>query len=152
VKPLPVIQPQSTPPATPASDLKTAGMVRDPEKTAELEPKIVAAIKTVFDPEIPVNIYDLGLIYEIIVDHAAAVGVRMTLTAPACPAAQWLPAQVEEKVKAVEGVTDARVDVVFDPPWSKDNMSEAAKLQLGLWELPLSPSHYPTTIVIVIPA
>jgi len=74
-----------------------------------------------------------AVIYEIIVDHAAAVGVRMTLTAPACPAAQWLPAQVEEKVKAVEGVTDARVDVVFDPPWSKDNMSEAAKLQLGLW-------------------
>jgi FeS assembly SUF system protein len=133
MKPLPVIQPQTTAPATPASDLKTAGMVRDSKKAAELEPKVIAAIKTVFDPEIPVNIHDLGLIYEIIVDRDAVVGVRMTLTAPACPAAQWLPAQVEEKVRSVDGVTDARVDVVFDPPWSKDNMSEAAKLQLGLW-------------------
>jgi FeS assembly SUF system protein len=133
MKPLPVIQPQPTPPATPSSDLKTAGMVRDAERTAELEPKIIAAIKTVFDPEIPVNIHDLGLIYEVIVDRDSVVGVRMTLTAPACPAAQWLPAQVEEKIKGVEGVTDARVDVVFNPPWSKDNMSEAAKLQLGLW-------------------
>jgi len=133
MKTLPVIQPTTPPPPVSPSDLKTAGMVRDPEKAAALEPKIVAAIKTVFDPEIPVNIHDLGLIYEIIVDRDAAVGVRMTLTAPACPAAQWLPAQVEEKVKSVDGVTDARVDVVFDPPWSKDNMSEAAKLQLGLW-------------------
>src|SRR5262245_3125590 len=133
MKPLPVIQPQSNSDATTSSDLKTAGMVRDAEKAAQLEPAIVAAIKTVFDPEIPVNIYDLGLIYEIIVDSNAVVGVRMTLTAPACPAAQWLPAQVEEKVKAVEGVADGHVDVVFDPPWSKDNMSEAAKLQLGLW-------------------
>ncbi len=133
MKTLPVIQPTTPPPPVSPSDLKTAGMVRDPETAAALEPKIVAAIKTVFDPEIPVNIHDLGLIYEIIVDRDAAVGVRMTLTAPACPAAQWLPAQVEEKVKSVDGVTDARVDVVFDPPWSKDNMSEAAKLQLGLW-------------------
>jgi FeS assembly SUF system protein len=133
MKPLPVIQPQTTAPAPPGSDLKTAGMVRDADKAAQLEPQIIAAIKTVFDPEIPVNIYDLGLIYEVIVDRDAVVGVRMTLTAPACPAAQWLPAQVEEKVKAVDGVTDARVDVVFDPPWTKDNMSEAAKLQLGLW-------------------
>jgi FeS assembly SUF system protein len=133
MKPLPVIQSQPDAPVPTSSDLKTAGMVRDVERTAQLEPKIIAAIKTVFDPEIPVNIYDLGLIYEIIVDRDAAVGVRMTLTAPACPAAQWLPAQVEEKVKAVEGVTDARVDVVFDPPWTKDHMSDAAKLQLGLW-------------------
>ena len=86
-----------------------------------------------FDPEIPVNIYDLGLIYEILVDAASVVGVRMTLTAPNCPAAQWLPGQVEQKVKAIEGVTDARVDVVFDPPWDRDRMSDAAKLQLGLW-------------------
>ncbi len=133
MKTIPVIQPTTPAPSVSPSDLKTAGMVRDPEKAAALEPKIVAAIKTVFDPEIPVNIHDLGLIYEIIVDRDAAVGVRMTLTAPACPAAQWLPAQVEEKVKAVEGVTNARVDVVFEPPWSKDNMTEAAKLQLGLW-------------------
>jgi FeS assembly SUF system protein len=133
VKPLPVIQPSPPEPSAAPSDLKTTGMVRDPERAAALEPQILAAIKTVFDPEIPVNIYDLGLIYEVIVDRDSVVGVRMTLTAPACPAAQWLPAQVEEKVKGVEGVADARVDVVFDPPWSKDSMSEAAKLELGLW-------------------
>ena len=132
MKPLPVIQPQPTPPRRP-SDLKTAGHGARCREGGGTRAQILAAIKTVFDPEIPVNIYDLGLIYEIIVDRDAVVGVRMTLTAPACPAAQWLPAQVEEKVKAVEGVTDARVDVVFDPPWSKDNMSEAAKLELGLW-------------------
>jgi FeS assembly SUF system protein len=87
----------------------------------------------VFDPEIPVNIHDLGLIYEVLVDSSSAVGVRMTLTAPNCPAAQWLPGQVEQKVKAVEGVTDVRVDVVFDPPWDRERMSDAAKLQLGMW-------------------
>jgi metal-sulfur cluster biosynthetic enzyme len=98
MKPLPVIQPQPEPSAVTPSDLKTAGMVRDADKAALLEPQIIAVIKTVFDPEIPVNIHDLGLIYEIIVDRDAVVGVRMTLTAPACPAAQWQPAQVEEKV------------------------------------------------------
>jgi FeS assembly SUF system protein len=134
VKPLPVVQPQppAPEPGAPAGQ-KTAGMVRDPERTSALEPAILAAIKTVFDPEIPVNIYDLGLIYEILVDSASVAGIRMTLTAPACPAAQWLPGQVEEKVKAVEGVSDARVDVVFEPPWTRERMSEAAKLQLGMW-------------------
>jgi FeS assembly SUF system protein len=131
MKPLPVIQPAA--PDAPASETKTSALVRDPEQAAALEPKVLAAIKTVFDPEIPVNIHDLGLIYEVIVNSERAVGVRMTLTAPACPAAQWLPGQVEQKVKAVEGVTDVVVDVVFDPPWTKDMMSEAAKLQLGLW-------------------
>jgi FeS assembly SUF system protein len=113
--------------------MRTAGMVSDPSRAAELRPRILAAIKTVFDPEIPVNIYDLGLIYEVLVDAAAVVGVRMTLTAPNCPAAQWLPGQVEQKVKALEGVTDVLVDVVFDPPWDRDKMSDAAKLQLGMW-------------------
>jgi FeS assembly SUF system protein len=113
--------------------MRTAGMVNDPSRLAELRPPILAAIKTIFDPEIPVNIYDLGLIYEVLVDASAAVGVRMTLTAPNCPAAQWLPGQVEQKVKAVEGVTDVRVDVVFDPPWDRDRMSDAARLQLGMW-------------------
>jgi FeS assembly SUF system protein len=133
MRPLPVIQPQSDAPATPSSELKTAGMMRDDERTVALEPKIIAALKTVFDPEIPVNIHDLGLIYDIFVDRDDVVGIRMTLTAPACPAAQWLPGQVESAVKAVEGVSDARVDVVFDPPWTRDRMSEAAQLQLGLW-------------------
>jgi FeS assembly SUF system protein len=132
MKPLPVIQPAAPAAPTPA-DLKTAGLVNDESRAAELGPKVLAAIKTVFDPEIPVNIHDLGLIYDVIVTTDAVVGVRMTLTAPACPAAQWLPGQVEQKVKAVEGVSDALVDVVFDPPWTKDRMSEAAKLQLGLW-------------------
>jgi FeS assembly SUF system protein len=132
MKQLPVIQP--TAPAPPApTELKTAGLVNDAAKAAELEPKVRAAIKTVFDPEIPVNVYDLGLIYEIVITAESVVGVRMTLTAPACPAARWLPAQVEEKAKAVEGVSDALVDVVFEPPWTKDRMSDAAKLQLGLW-------------------
>ena len=86
-----------------------------------------------YEPEIPVNIHDLGLIYDIIVDASAVVGIRMTLTAPTCPAAQWLTVQVEQKVPAVEGVSDAKVDVVFDPPWDRERMSDAAKLQLGLW-------------------
>ncbi len=132
MKQLPVIQP-AAPAPPPPTDLKTAGLVNDAVRHAELEPKVKAAIKTVFDPEIPVNVYDLGLIYDIIVTAESVVGVRMTLTAPACPAAQWLPAQVAEKAKAVEGVTEALVDVVFDPPWTKDRMSDAAKLQLGLW-------------------
>ncbi len=133
MKPLPVIQPQSQDATPPAGESKTGHLVRDEAQTSALEPKVRAAIKTVFDPEIPVNIHDLGLIYDVIVDANAVVGVVMTLTAPACPAAQWLPSQVEQAVKGVEGVTDAVVDVVFDPPWSKDRMSEAAKLQLGLW-------------------
>ena len=132
MKPLPVIQPDAPAPPAP-TDLKTAGLVNDAARHAELEPKVKAAIKTVFDPEIPVNVYDLGLIYEILVTTESVVGIRMTLTAPACPAAQWLPAQVEQKAKAVEGVSDALVDVVFEPPWTKDRMSDAAKLQLGLW-------------------
>ena len=132
MKQLPVIQPAAPAPPAP-TDLKTAGLVNDAARHAELEPKIRAAIKTVFDPEIPVNVYDLGLIYDIIVTAESVVGVRMTLTAPACPAAQWLPAQVEQKAKEVEGVSDALVDVVFEPPWTKDRMSDAAKLQLGLW-------------------
>jgi FeS assembly SUF system protein len=132
MKQLPVIQPAA--PAAPApTELKTAGLVNDPARHAELEPEVKSAIKTVFDPEIPVNVYDLGLIYDIIVTAESVVGVRMTLTAPACPAAQWLPSQVEQKAKSVEGVSDALVDVVFEPPWTKDRMSDVAKLQLGLW-------------------
>ena len=130
---LPVIQSASTTPSPAPSEMRTAGMVNDPSRLAELRPRILDAIKTVFDPEIPVNIFDLGLIYDVLVDASSVVGVRMTLTAPNCPAAQWLPGQVEQKVKAIEGVTDVRVDVVFDPPWDRDRMSEAAKLQLGMW-------------------
>jgi FeS assembly SUF system protein len=105
----------------------------DAEKTAALKPAIVDAISTVFDPEIPVNIWELGLIYDIAVDASNVALVTMTLTAPGCPAAQSLPSEVESKVRTVAGVADARVDVVWEPGWTKDRMSEAAKLQLGLW-------------------
>jgi FeS assembly SUF system protein len=106
---------------------------RDPVKTLTLQPQIVDVLATVFDPEIPVNIYELGLIYDIAVDADQAVGIRMTLTAPACPAAQTLPVEVVNKVKQVPGVTDAQVEIVWDPPWDKDRMSDAAKLQLGMF-------------------
>ena len=108
-------------------------MTSDSARKAALEPGIVAALSKVFDPEIPVNIYDLGLIYEIIVDAANDVGIRMTLTAPACPAAQSLPVEVRSKIAQVPGVADVKVDVVWDPPWDRDRMSEAAKLQLGMF-------------------
>ena len=105
----------------------------DSAQTDALKPAIVEAISTVFDPEIPVNIYELGLIYEINVDADRRVGVRMTLTSPACPSAQQLPSEVRYKVKALEGVTDCAVDIVWEPPWTKEMMSEAAKLSLGLF-------------------
>jgi len=93
---------------------------------------VVEALRGCYDPELPVNIYDLGLIYDVTVDEAGAVSVTMTLTSPACPAAQDLPAEVEARVRAVPGVTGARARVVFDPPWDSSRMSEAAKLQMGL--------------------
>jgi FeS assembly SUF system protein len=108
-------------------------MINDPARSAALMPQIVKALSTVFDPEIPVNIYDLGLIYEVIVDTASAVGIRMTLTAPACPAAQFLPGQVKKAVDALPDVADVMVDVVWDPPWTRDRMSDVAKLQLGMF-------------------
>ena len=97
-----------------------------------IEAQVIEALRTVFDPEIPVNVYELGLIYEVKVDPSGAVDIRMTLTSPNCPAAGTLPGEVQEKAKAVPGVTDAKVEVVFDPPWDPSNMSEAAKLELGL--------------------
>ena len=87
-----------------------------------------------FDPEIPVNIYELGLIYDIAVDKTGLAVIQMTLTAPNCPAAITLPAEVQGKVKSVDGVSDARVDVVWEPQWDKDRMSDAAKLQLGIFD------------------
>ncbi len=131
MKQLPVIPPDV--PAPPEPGTETAELVPDAANTGALRPKIVEAIQTVYDPEIPVNIWELGLVYEVVVDAAGVAGVRMTLTAPGCPAAQSLPVEVATKVRAVPGVTDVKVDVVWDPPWDKDRMSEAAKLQLGLW-------------------
>jgi len=131
MKNLPVIQ--APPPEAPAPTQHTAALVADADKTAELKPAIVKAISTVFDPEIPVNIWELGLIYDIIVDASGAAGIRMTLTSPGCPVAQSLPVDVANKVKAVPGVTDAKIDIVWEPTWTKDRMSPAAKLQLGMW-------------------
>ncbi len=130
MKPLPMIPPETAP--APDTAPPTA-VVADAEKTAALRPAIVQAIATVYDPEIPVNIWELGLIYNVAVDASGAAVVTMTLTAPGCPAAQSLPAEVASKVKAVAGVTDAKVDVVWEPGWTKDRMSDAAKLQLGMW-------------------
>jgi FeS assembly SUF system protein len=98
----------------------------------ELGEKIVRVIKTIFDPEIPVDIYELGLIYDVFVNEDQAVKVLMTLTTPNCPVAESLPLEVEEKIKSIDGVTDAEVEITFDPPWSQDLMSEEAKLELGM--------------------
>ena len=124
---------QTPPPEAPAATTTTDDLIVDVEKTAALKPAIIKAISTVFDPEIPVNIYELGLIYDVLVDANGVAGVRMTLTAPGCPVAQSLPVEVANKVKSVEGVSDAKVDIVWEPAWTKDRMSDAAKLQLGMW-------------------
>ena len=100
-----------------------------------LKDQVVAALKTVYDPEMPINIYELGLIYEVTVDAAGQAAIRMTLTAPNCPVAGSLPAEVERAVRAVPGVTGVTLTLTFDPPWSKDRMSEAAKLALGIDDL-----------------
>lgn len=99
-----------------------------------LAERAVAAIKTVHDPEIPVNIYDLGLIYELDVDEPAGrVDVKMTLTAPACPVADLMPAQVEKTLRKLKGVQDVKVELVWDPPWTKDRMSEDARIMLDMF-------------------
>jgi FeS assembly SUF system protein len=96
-----------------------------------LRDKILAALKTVYDPEIPVDIYELGLIYEISIYPINNVHILMTLTSPSCPSAEAIPAEVEQKVKTIEGVNDVKVEITWDPPYSQDMMSEAAKLELG---------------------
>jgi FeS assembly SUF system protein len=93
---------------------------------------VVDALKTVYDPEIPVDIWELGLIYDLDVDDAGSVRIRMTLTSPMCPVAESLPPEVEAKARGVEGVTDVALDVVWDPPWSPSMMTEAARLELNL--------------------
>lgn len=97
----------------------------------ELNEKIIAAIKEVYDPEIPVDVYELGLIYEIKIFPINNVFILMTLTSPACPSAGSLPGEIEQKVREVEGVNDVQVEVTFDPPYSQDMMSEVARLELG---------------------
>lgn len=97
-----------------------------------IEAEVIEALRTVFDPEIPVNVYELGLIYLVEVSSEGAVMIRMTLTSPHCPAVQSMPAEIEGKVRAVSGVTDVTIDLVWDPPWDHSKMSEAARLQLGM--------------------
>ena len=112
------------PPALPAPEVRA---------DASLEEKVIAALKTCYDPEIPVNIYELGLIYELKVKPSGAVAIKMTLTSPACPVAGALPREVEQKVAAVPGVSGAKVELVWDPPWDMSRLSEEAQLQLGLF-------------------
>lgn len=97
----------------------------------ELKEKVVLALKSIYDPEIPVDIYELGLIYEITVYPVNNVHILMTLTSPSCPSAEQIPSEVKEKVKAVEGINEVNVEITWDPPYSQDMMSEAAKLELG---------------------
>ena len=107
----------------------SAGEPQDENLT--LEERVVAVLKTVYDPEIPVDIYELGLIYEVEPREDGEVYVKMTLTSPMCPVAETLPPEVEEKVRMVEGVSEVVLDLVWEPPWNPDMMSEAAKLQLN---------------------
>ncbi len=97
----------------------------------DIETKVINVLKTIFDPEIPVDIYELGLIYEVKVSDSAFVHILMTLTSPSCPVAETLPVEVEEKAASVKGVDGAKVEIVFDPPWTKEMMSEEALLELG---------------------
>ena len=99
---------------------------------SDIRSKIIEAVKKIYDPEIPVNIYELGLIYKIDVDEKNKVNVDMTLTSPNCPVAESLPNEVKENIKKVEGVSDVNLNLVWEPPWDKDKMSEAAKLELNL--------------------
>ena len=101
------------------------------DQQVALKEQVVEAIKTVYDPEIPVDVFELGLIYEINVYPVNNVFILMTLTSPACPAAETIPAEIEHKIKAIEGVNEVKVEITFDPPYSQDMMSEAAKLELG---------------------
>lgn len=98
---------------------------------SELEDQIVAVLKTIYDPEIPVDIYELGLIYEVKIDPDKAVIIEMTLTSPNCPVAETMPKEVEDKIASIAEVVSCQVNIVFDPPWDKDMMSEEAKLELG---------------------
>ena len=117
------VDPQSTPSPVPQSKTRSVD---------DIKYDLIAALKTVYDPEIPVDIYELGLIYELNVDEKGFVDVVMTLTTPMCPAAEILPPEVEAKAREVEGVSDVKLDLVWEPPWDMEMMSPAARLQLNL--------------------
>jgi len=111
-------------------DMNTEESSKAKVETA-LQDQVVEAIKSVYDPEIPVDVYDLGLIYEVNLYPVNNVYILMTLTSPACPAAESIPSEIEQKIRAIEGINDVQVEITFDPPYSPDMMSEAAKLELG---------------------
>jgi FeS assembly SUF system protein len=114
-------------------EIPASANVSGPIDVQEIEEKLIAALATCFDPEIPVNIYELGLVYDVKVAADGMVSIQMTLTSPACPVAGSLPAEVQAKARAVPGVRDAQVELVWDPPWTPERMSEAAKVQLGFF-------------------
>lgn len=117
---------------SPAEGETTEPACLDLRGREEVKERIIEVLRTIYDPEIPVDIYELGLFYDIDVDEAGVAALKMTLTSPACPVAGSLPPEVEQKVSDVEGVSKAGVELVWDPPWSPDLMTEAAKLQLNL--------------------
>ena len=115
-----------------AAAMNLARLITENRAEQGLKRHVIAALRSIYDTELPVNIYDLGLIYDLDIDAVGNVKISMTLTAPGCPVAQSFPAQVEQTVAAVEGVASAHVEIVWDPPWDQSRMSEAARLQLGL--------------------
>ena len=114
-----------------ASALQPSEVMSEKVDKRGLEKTAVEVLKTIFDPEIPVDIYELGLIYEVKCDDNSFIWISMTLTSPSCPVAESLPVEVEEKVASIKGVTGSKVEITFDPPWNQDMMSEEAKLELG---------------------
>ena len=120
-------------PAVPAPDAPAKASAIPPAELSALTESIIAALKTVYDPEIPADIYELGLIYSIDIDDSKFVAIDMTLTAPACPVAGEMPGWVENAVSAVPGVAGAKVNMVFDPPWDQSRMSDEARVALDMW-------------------
>jgi len=123
---------QQTRPETPSATPEVA-TVEGGEGVQAIHARVIAALRTVFDPEIPVNIYELGLIYDVLVSDDGSTHVRMTLTTPNCPAAEELPPEIETKVRSTQGVTSVQLDLVWEPPWAPEMMSDAAKLELGMF-------------------
>jgi FeS assembly SUF system protein len=126
-------EPQTPNPNQGPAELDFGAIVDAPESMRAIADQVVQQLKTVFDPEIPVDIYELGLIYKLKLDEDGSAAIRMTLTSPMCPAAEELPPEVESKARGVEGVTSVTLDLVWDPPWNPGMMSEAAKLELGMF-------------------
>ena len=109
------------------------GFKKKEDEIQALQAQVIAALKTVFDPEIPTNIYDLGLIYDVTIDEKKWVWIKMTLTSPGCPVAQTFPGTVEQAVNQIEGVSDCTVELVWEPPWTQERMTEVARLELGIF-------------------